>query len=252
MRIHVNSVSHTYSTNKRAIAALQDINFIVESGEFVALIGPSGCGKSTLLRILANLILPTSGEVFIGGKSPEEAKAEKQIGWLAQNPALLPWRTVADNISLAQQINQQNSRSLPSPEELLRMVDLGDFADSYPFTLSGGMAQRAALARTLATGAQVWLMDEPFAALDEITREMLSFKVNKIWENFKPTVLWITHSIYEATRLADRVLVMSPRPGTISSQLQIDLPRPRNEADPGFHELIVELRSHLIQYEKQH
>jgi NitT/TauT family transport system ATP-binding protein len=251
MRILVKSLAHTYSSNNKELAALRDINLSVESGEFVALIGPSGCGKSTLLRILSNLILPTTGEVLIGSISPGEAQAEKQIGWLAQNPALLPWRTVIDNISLAQKINPRNTRSLPTPEELLRLVDLEDFADAYPFTLSGGMAQRAALARTLATGAQVWLMDEPFASLDEITREMLSFKVNKLWEKFKPTVIWITHSIYEAVRLADRVLVMSPRPGTISSQMQINLPRPRSESDHGFHEIIVQLHSNLYQYEKQ-
>jgi NitT/TauT family transport system ATP-binding protein len=227
------------------ILALQDISFDVEDGEFIALIGPSGCGKSTLLRILANLILPTSGEVHIGGKDPREAKSAKQIGWLAQNPALLPWRTVMDNISLAQKINPQNNRRLSSPLELLRLVDLEEFAESYPFSLSGGMAQRAALARTLATGAKVWLMDEPFAALDELTREMLSLKVSNLWEDFKPSVIWITHSIYEAARLADRVFIMSPRPGVISAQINIDLPRPRSEAEPGFQEAVLELRSNL-------
>lgn len=251
MKILVNNLSHSYYSKEKVVDALQDINFTVESGEFVALLGPSGCGKSTLLRILANLILPTTGEVRIGGKSPQEAKADKQIGWLAQKPALLPWRTVIANISLAQKINPHNDRSLPSPEELIHLVNLEEFSCSYPFTLSGGMAQRAALARTLSTGARIWLMDEPFASLDEITRETLAFKVSAIWERFKPTILWVTHSIYEAARLADRVLVMSPRPGTISSQIQVNLPRPRSEADPRFHEIIVQLHSRLIQYENQ-
>lgn len=250
MKIHVNSLSHTYITREKEVKALENINFTVQSGEFVALIGPSGCGKSTLLRILANLILPTSGEIFIGGKSPQDAIADKQIGWLAQNPALLPWRTVIDNISFAQRINPQDDRPLPTPKELLHLVDLDEFADSYPFTLSGGMAQRAALARTLATGAQIWLMDEPFAALDDITREILSHKVSAIWKRFKPTVIWITHSIYEAVRLADRVLVMSPRPGTISSELQVNLPRPRDEREQSFHKAIVHLHSSLIQDEQ--
>jgi NitT/TauT family transport system ATP-binding protein len=245
MRISVQSLSHQYRTRDKKLQVLQDINLEVESGEFIALIGPSGCGKSTLLRILANLIVPTSGEVFLGGKAPGEAMSAKQIGWLAQNPALLPWRTVIDNISLAQKINPQNNRHLFTPEELLKLVDLEEFAESYPYTLSGGMAQRAALARTLATGSQLWLMDEPFAALDELTREMLSLKVGNLWENLKPTVIWITHSIYEATRLADRVFVMTPRPGTISVQMRVDLARPRSESDPGFQEFIIQLRSKL-------
>lgn len=245
MRIQVRSLNHQYLTQETKFLALQDICFEVESGEFIAIIGPSGCGKSTLLRILASLIRPTSGDVYIDGKPPGEAKAAKQIGWLAQNPALLPWRTVIDNIALAQKINPQNNRHHYTPAELLKWVDLDEFAESYPFTLSGGMAQRAALARTLATGAQVWLMDEPFAALDELTREMLSAKVISLWENFKPTVMWVTHNIYEAARLADRVFVMSPRPGTISAQFQYNIPRPRTEADPGFQEITLQLRAGL-------
>lgn len=253
MNIIVNSLTHRFqeSNGDKELLALQDVNFFVESGEFVALIGPSGCGKSTLLRILANLILPTSGQVRIENKTPREVKAAKNIGWLAQNPALLPWRTVIDNIAVAQQINPQNSRTLPTPKELLELVNLEDFAESYPFTLSGGMGQRAALARTLAIGAKIWLMDEPFAALDELTRELLSFEVVNLWEKFKPTVIWITHSIYEAARMADRVLVMSPRPGSIKSEIHIDLPRPRSDVDTNFLSSIKNLRSALNRDAKQ-
>lgn len=253
MNIIVNSLTHRYQANNedKQLLALQDVHFSVESGEFVALIGPSGCGKSTLLRILANLIQPSSGQVSIGNNSPQEVKAAKNIGWLAQNPALLPWRTVFDNIALAQQINPQNSRTLPTPKELIELVNLEDFAEAYPFTLSGGMGQRAALARTLATGAEIWLMDEPFAALDELSRELLSFEVIKLWEKFRPTVIWITHSIYEAARIADRVLVMSPRPGSIIYEIYVDLIRPRRDSDLEFQRIIRNLRSALIQDEKQ-
>lgn len=252
MKITVQSLTHRFPTRDidKELVALENVNFSVESGEFIALIGPSGCGKSTLLRILANLIQPSSGEVIIDNQSPHEVKAEKNIGWLAQNPALLPWRTVMDNIALAQQINPQSSRALPSPDKLLSLVGLDEFADAYPLTLSGGMGQRAALARTLAIGAQVWLMDEPFSSLDELTRESLSFEVIDLWIKFKPTVIWVTHSIYEAARLADRVLVMSSRPGTITSQINIPILRPRSETNPGYQGLILNLRTALNQNEK--
>jgi len=245
MTVSVQSLNHIYPGRPNSLEAVRDINLEIEAGEFVALVGPSGCGKSTLLRILAGLAMPTRGSAQINGYSPLQAAAEKQIGWLAQNPALLPWRTVRANVALAQQINPQNSRTLMPPDALLEMVGLSDFSGAYPFALSGGMQQRVALARTLALGAKVWLMDEPFAALDELTREVLTRELLEIWRTLRPTVLWVTHHILEAARLADRVLVMTPRPGQISAEVRLDLPRPRDEETQEFIQIIAELRGHL-------
>ncbi|NIM94870.1 MAG: ATP-binding cassette domain-containing protein [Anaerolineales bacterium] len=246
MNIQVTSLCHTFSqTNRDPLLALKDIHIEIQSGEFSVLIGPSGCGKSTLLRILAGLLHPTYGEVLLGGIPPEKARSEKHIAWMAQKPALLPWRTVIANVALAQKINPKNSRELLSPQELLDLVRLGDFASYHPFALSGGMQQRAALARALASGANIWLMDEPFTALDELTRESLTWEVLRLWQRFRPTVLWVTHSIHEAVRLADRVLVMSPRPGQIHAQHSIPLPRPRDDTDVSFQHIVRALREDL-------
>jgi NitT/TauT family transport system ATP-binding protein len=166
---------------------------------------------------------------------------------MAQNPALLPWHTALANVAISQKINPRHHRSEATltPQELLNLVNLGDFKRAYPFTLSGGMQQRVVLARTLASGAAVWLMDEPFAALDELTREALALEVLALWQRFQTTVLWVTHSIQEAVRLADRVLVMSPRPGTILSQHQISLPRPRDDTSLEFQQHVRALREDL-------
>jgi NitT/TauT family transport system ATP-binding protein len=245
MNISIQSLTHKYKLNSDSLLALQEINLNISSGEFVTLIGPSGCGKSTLLRILANLLIPSQGSVMMDGQSPEEVRMAKHIGWLAQNPALLPWKTVQDNITLAQKINPQSNRPTISTNELIAKVGLMEFSEVYPATLSGGMQQRVALARTLALGAGIWLMDEPFAALDELTRESLISEVISLWQEFHPTVLWVTHHIYEAVRLADRVLIMSPRPGYIHTQIEIPQPRPRDESDPKIQELIQSIRNSL-------
>jgi len=245
MSIVVRHLSHVFTGRSASLQALRDVEFQVADGEFVALIGPSGCGKSTLLRVLANLLSPTEGEVRVNGHAPDEMAAAKRIAWMAQSPALLPWRTVRANVALAQRINPQPQREVLSPDELLALVGLEDFADAYPFTLSGGMQQRVALARTLALGADIWLMDEPFAALDELTREELTAEVLRLWHAFRPTVLWVTHHIYEAVRMADRVLVMTPRPGRIRTELAVELPRPRDETTPAFTRLVRTLREAL-------
>lgn len=246
MKVQVHNLHHTY-TNPTAepALALEDITLEIRTGEFIALIGPSGCGKSTLLRILAGLLNPSSGEVDLGGLTPSQATAMKQISWMAQKPALLPWRTVNANVALAQKINPQNSRSLMAPDELLELVRLGDYSGHHPFTLSGGMQQRVALARTLALGAAVWLMDEPFTSLDELTRESLTWEVLRLWEHFRPTVIWVTHSIPEAVRMAERVLIMSPAPGRIQAQREIALPYPREETAPAFQDLVRSVRDAL-------
>jgi NitT/TauT family transport system ATP-binding protein len=246
MKIDLQDLHHTYrARGGKSTQALKGIRAEIQTGEFLAIIGPSGCGKSTLLRILAGLLEPTQGKAFLDGASPAKARAEKQIGWLAQNPALLPWRTVRSNVALVQGINPQNGHPILSADELLALVGLKEFAHAYPFTLSGGMQQRVALARTLALGASVWLMDEPFAALDELTREALTLEMLALWKRFHPTVIWVTHHIYEAVRLADRVLVMTTRPGRIADEVPVAMPRPRIETRDEFRSTITRLRTSL-------
>lgn len=246
--IRVSGLSHRYGDTH----ALQNINLRLRPGEFVSLVGVSGCGKSTLMRLIAGLQTPTKGTVWLGEQPPEAARAAKQIGWMAQQAALLPWRTVLENVQLAQNINPQNGKpAAPQPQDLLKMVGLADFADAYPLTLSGGMQQRAALARTLATGAAVWLMDEPFAALDELTRELLAGELLQLWGQFRPTVLWITHNLHEAIRLSDRVVVLTPRPGTIAGELIVPLPRPRDDTSTDFQALLRQARA-LLRREHVH
>ncbi len=246
MNLSISNLSHSYNpSGSAARLALKDIHLEVRPSEFVALIGPSGCGKSTLLRIIAGLVEPTQGTARLAQMNPEQATAAKQISWMAQKPALLPWRSVLSNVALAQKINPQNSRSLLSPLELLDLVRLGDYASAHTFTLSGGMQQRVALARTLALGAKYWLMDEPFTALDELTRESLTREVLGLWVRFRPTVLWVTHSIAEAVRMADRVLVMSRSPGQIHAEHRILLPRPRDETSPPFQDIVRLIRADL-------
>ena len=243
MHIHVESLSHTFLEGKDSpCQALEDINLQIDKGEFVVLLGPSGCGKSTFLRILSGLLIPTQGRVLLDGEIPRQALACKRIGWMAQKPALLPWRTVRANITIAQGINPQAERALLSPEDLLEMVGLKDFADAHPFTLSGGMQHRVALARTLALGADLWLFDEPFAALDEMTREGLTDELLLLWHEFSPTIVWVTHHIYEAVRLADRVVMMSARPGRILEQIDIPMIRPRLEEDQRFGSYVAQIR----------
>lgn len=246
MNVTIAHLNHTYTQPKtRPLHALKNIHLEIPSGQFVAVIGPSGCGKSTLLRILAGLVTASQGDIHLGNLTPSEATARKQVAWMAQNPALLPWHTVYANVAMAQRINPQNTRSLMSPESLLQLVKLDDFSNAYPYSLSGGMQQRVVLARTLASGAAIWLMDEPFSALDELTREALALEVLDLWGRFRTTVLWVTHHIQEAIRLADRVLVMSPRPGEIRSQIQVPLPRPREDTSSAFQGVVREVRENL-------
>lgn len=246
--VRVSDLSHRYE----ATHALQTINLHIQPGEFVSLVGVSGCGKSTLMRLIAGLQTPTQGGIWLDGQPPAAARAAKQIGWMAQQPALLPWRTVLENVQLAKKINPQIGKTAVSnPENLLKMVGLTDFAQAYPLTLSGGMQQRAALARTLATGAAVWLMDEPFAALDELTRERLAGELLHLWHRFRPTILWITHNLHEAIRLSDRVVVLTPRPGTIAGEIDVPLPHPRDDTSTEFQELLRQVRA-LLRREVTH
>jgi NitT/TauT family transport system ATP-binding protein len=214
--------------------ALRQVDLEVAAGSFVSLIGPSGCGKSTLLRIVAGLVAPDAGRVSILGRSPEDACADKQIGLVPQSPALLPWRSVLDNVKLPLQVNAsvgpvRSGGPVLDPVALLGSVGLGAVLDRRPAQLSGGMQQRVAIARAFVFGAPILLMDEPFSALDELTRETLRLQLLELWQLHRKTVLFVTHSVAEAVTLSDRVVVMTPGPGRITADVEVDLPRPRGE-----------------------
>ncbi len=254
--VHIEGVTRTYRDPD--VRALDAITLDIAAGSFVAVVGASGCGKSTLLHLVGGLDTPSEGTISITSgndphaattdsppQGPDEMRQSKQIGWMSQQPALLPWRTVRQNIDLAQRINPQPGRMLPEPDVLLEMVGLAEFSDAYPATLSGGMQQRASLARTLSIGAGLWLMDEPFAALDELTRENLADELLTIWRELRPTVVWVTHHVTEAVKLADRIIVLTPRPGRIAASIPIDLPRPRDETSAAFQNVVRNTRAVL-------
>jgi NitT/TauT family transport system ATP-binding protein len=224
-RIEVRAVSKSFGS----LDALAPVDLVVDEGETVTLLGPSGCGKTTLLRIIAGLEQPSSGTVVVNGLTPDDARRHKQVGFVPQSPALLPWRTVEANARLLLDVNRRASPVAPSAsvDELLDEVGLGDFRDAYPHELSGGMQQRVGLVRAFAIDAPILLMDEPFAALDEMTRTDMRHLLGRLCEPLGTTVLFVTHSIPEATFLSDRVAVMSPRPGGITDDVTIDLPHPR-------------------------
>ncbi len=227
------------------VHALADINVHVAEGEFVTVVGPSGCGKTTLLRILGGLLRRTSGEVLLAG-SPVNGP-RRDIGIVFQNPILLPWRTVLDNAMLAAEVlGLPQERYRERARELLKMVGLQGFEDKYPMELSGGMQQRAAITRALLHDPAILLMDEPFGALDAMTREQMNLELQRIWQESGKTILLITHSIPEAVFLGDRVLVMTPRPGKLAEVIQVGIPRPRNldvMATPRFGEITHEIRA---------
>ena len=229
--------------------ALAPIDLAVAPGEVVSVLGPSGSGKTTLLRVVGGLAAPTTGTVLVDGVAPDQARAAKRIGFVPQRPALLPWRTVRQNARLLLDVNRgAGPTAAASPEQLLGQVGLLDFVDAYPHELSGGMQQRVSLARALALGAPVLLLDEPFAALDEITRTDMRHLLAEVSEPLQTTILFVTHSIAEAVFLSDRVLVLSSRPGRIVGAEPVDLPRPRHaqlEDDPAFFALERRLRALL-------
>ncbi|MFG3594689.1 ABC transporter ATP-binding protein [Bradyrhizobium sp. RDI18] len=232
--ITVRRVSKAFGAGKGKVEALRDVDIEVSAGEFVAIVGSSGCGKSTLLRLVGGLMAPTSGQVLIGGKVV--AEPSPGIGIVFQTPVLLPWRTVQQNVQLPLDI-QRSGKEPKLIEELLALVGLQGFELSRPYELSGGMQQRVALCRALVTNPSLLLMDEPFGALDALTREQMNRELQRIWMETGKTVLLITHSITESVMLADRVVVMTPRPGSIQETIKIGLPRPRSFSslrDPEF------------------
>ena len=231
------------------VTALQDIDLELAPREFVSLIGPSGCGKSTLLRVVGDLIEPSSGSVTVNGKTPRAARKDGDYGIVFQDAVLFDWRTVSRNIAVPlEMLGWDRVHRRRRVAEMLELVELDAFADHYPWQLSGGMQQRVAIARALSFEPALLLMDEPFGALDEMTRERLNLELLSIWEKTGSTVVFVTHSISEAVFLSTRVVVMSPRPGRIAGTIEIDLPYPRTvetREAPRFFELVTTVRELL-------
>ncbi len=231
--ISVKQMSKTFRTSDGStVNALQDINLDVQPGEFVSLIGPSGCGKSTLLRIIADLIPSSSGSVTVNDKPAAQARKDQDYGFVFQSPTLYDWRTVIKNVQLPLEIMKYpKAKRDERAREMLKLVDLADFENKYPWQLSGGMQQRVSIARALAFEPKILLMDEPFGALDEMTRERMNNELLRIWAAINGmTVIFVTHSISEAVYLSTRVVVLSPRPGRIAEMININLPQPRSPA----------------------
>jgi len=231
------------------VQALDNINLDVHPGDFVSLLGPSGCGKSTLLRLIGDLIAPSAGTVLVNGKPAHQARLDRDYGMVFQQATLYDWRTVTQNVQLPLEVmNVPRARREARTQEMLRLVQLEEFARHYPWQLSGGMQQRVSIARALSFEPTLLLMDEPFGALDEMTRERMQTEVLRIWSQTKTTVVFVTHSIPEAVFLSSRVVVMSARPGRVSGVIEIDLPRPRTvetREHPRFFEKLTEVRECL-------
>ncbi len=242
-------IGKVFGAGEHAVTALDGIDLTIAAGEFVSLIGPSGCGKSTLLRIVGDLIDPTTGTIRVNGKDARQARLDREYGMVFQAPVLMDWRTIARNIELPLEImafprDERERRSAA----LLRLVELEGFGTKHPWQLSGGMQQRVAIARALAFDPKLLLMDEPFGALDEMTRERMNLELMRIWRETGTTVLFVTHSIPEAVFLSTRVVVMSARPGRISRLVTVDLPQPRSVETreiSRYFELVTEVREAL-------
>jgi NitT/TauT family transport system ATP-binding protein len=241
----------TKQFGKGGVVALEDVDLDIRPGEFVSLIGPSGCGKSTLLRVVGDLIQPTSGDVVVNGKTAHQARLDRDYGIVFQDSVLFEWRTVARNIGLPLELaGWSRERRRDRVQEMLDLVELSGFEGHHPWQLSGGMQQRVSIARALSFEPALLLMDEPFGALDEMTRERLNLELLRIWGASGSTVIFVTHSISEAVFLSTRVVVMSPRPGRITGIVDVDLPQPRSfrtREEPRFAELIRDVRRLLRQ-----
>ena len=227
--IEARSLNLTFATNDGPVHALSDVNLTINKGDFVSFIGPSGCGKTTFLRALAALEEPTSGTILVNGQTPDQARQKRAYGYVFQHAGLYPWRTIAGNIKLPLEImGYSKSEQLRRTDEVLSLVELEDFSKKFPWQLSGGMQQRASIARALAFDAELLLMDEPFGALDEIVRDHLNEQLLELWKRTNKTICFVTHSIPEAVFLSTKIVVMSPRPGRITdvieSSLSVDRP----------------------------
>lgn len=249
--IRARGISKVYGEASAAIDALREIDLSVEPGEFLSIIGVSGSGKSTLLRIIGGLLAPSSGSIEIGGLPPREAQRQKALGFVFQDAALLPWKTVTENVELPLRVNRSARGPAPrKTDELLELVGLWRFRDAYPHQLSGGMQQRTALARALIHAPSVLLMDEPFGALDEITRAQMRYELLRVWGRSRATVVFVTHSIAEAIVLSDTILVLGGQPGQVRDLVPVNLPRPRDESierSPAFLDAVARLRAALAE-----
>ncbi len=247
--VAAHQVGKVFGTGSDSVEALAGIDLSIPQGDFISLIGPSGCGKSTLLRLIGDLLEPTSGKLQTNGKEPSEARLDRDYGMVFQSATLLDWRTVRKNVELPLEImdiaaDERSERA----DKMLELVQLDHFGDHHPWQLSGGMQQRVAIARALAFEPSLLLMDEPFGALDEMTRELMQQEVLRLWRETGISVVFVTHSIPEAVFLSSSVVVMTPRPGRISQEITIDLPIKRDQdtrEDPRYFELITEVREAL-------
>ena len=244
------NVSVRFVSDRRTVTALDNISFSVEAGGFLCVLGPSGCGKSTLLRVVADLVDPSSGTLSVFGRTPRQARIDRALGFVFQDAALLPWRTALENVELPLEVGGRRSllAGAPTPRELLRLVGLEGWEASFPHELSGGMRQRVAIARALLGGPRLLLMDEPFGALDEITRDRLNEELRRIWLETRTTILFVTHSVYEAIYLGETVLVLAANPGRVRAGVEVDLPPDRalsiRETEP-FNRIAAQTRGML-------
>jgi NitT/TauT family transport system ATP-binding protein len=244
-KVVVDQVSRTYG----AVRALEGIDLVFDNGSFVSIVGPSGCGKSTLLRLISGLELPSSGSILVDGQKVEEPPAK--LGFMFQRDALLPWATVEENIGVGMELaGLPEQRHADRKRELIGFLGLAGFEKHYPAQLSGGMRQRVSLGRLLAYEPELYLMDEPFGALDAQTKILMARELLRIWSTYTKSVIFVTHDIEEAVFLSDRVIVMSPRPGRVQADFKIDLPRPRDfrttKKIPLFQELCAEIWDQIL------
>ncbi|OEF97414.1 ABC transporter ATP-binding protein [Desulfuribacillus alkaliarsenatis] len=242
----VNGLSHSFHDRKeiQAVKVIDNINFSVKEHEFIAIVGPSGCGKSTLLNIMSGLMKPSEGEVQLDGENL--SKISPRIGYISQSDTLLPWRTAIANVELGLELRKIDKKTRREKAmELIKQAKLSGFETSYPFQLSGGMRKRVDIIKVLALDPEIIFMDEPFAALDVFTREMLQNYILSLWEKSKRTIIFITHDLIEAITLADRVVILTKRPATIKAIHTIDLPRPRSANELRFNQQFIELHKRI-------
>ncbi len=248
IEIKINDIGMTFKDNQGCdVQALENISLDIYEGEFISLLGPSGCGKTTLLRMIADLLEPTSGKIRIAGMTPKEIRLQQKFGIVFQSPVLFDWRTIKKNVELPLEIMYHSKQDRSDrADKMLELVGLNDFSNHYPRQLSGGMQQRVGIARAFAIRPEILLMDEPFSALDEFTREKLQEDLLRIWAKTNKTVIFVTHNIAESVFLSDRVCVLSPHPGRLSAVVEIDLPRPRSlemRDTQHFNQLVAKVRN---------
>ena len=247
--IRAENLNLIFETNDGAVHALKDINLNVKQSDFISFIGPSGCGKTTFLRVVADLEKPSGGEITVNGKTPQNARKDRDYGYVFQAPALLQWRSISKNISLPLEImGYSKAEQQARVKKNIELVGLSGFEKKFPWQLSGGMQQRASIARALAFDADLLLMDEPFGALDEIVRDHLNEQLLELWKKTKKTICFVTHSIPEAVYLSTKIVVMSPRPGRITDVIHSDLPSKRPldiRESPRFLEIAQRVRKGL-------